>query len=417
MFEKIPLAPSDPLLELKRVADSDSSPHKVNLGIGVYQNEQGQIYEPYCITMAKEKLALEDPDHDYTAATGIEEYLTHTAELVFGSNSEPLKSQRVASVQTIAGTGAIHLGALFLSKVATSPGQKVYVGTPTWGNHEPLFQLVKMQLDKYNHYDKALRKVDIESCLAALRRAPENSVFIFQVCCHNPTGADFSTPQWQLIADEMQRRNHVPMFDFAYQGLGEGENEDAYPIRLFAARGFEMLVCQSFSKNFGLYGERVGALHVVTKSREKAGCIFSQLRRLIRSEFSSSPAYGARLVNIILRDQTLRQAWAAELDQMRTRLKRNRLRLYESFLALETPGDWSHILHEKGLFSYLRLTPQQCHELTAHFNIYLVSDGRINVAGLNDSCIRRVARHIDLVVRDSLNAIPEEAIEHIESRI
>lgn len=212
-------------------------------------------------------------------------------------------------MQTIAGTGAIHLGALFLKKVATAPGQKVYVGTPTWGNHEPLFNLVDIQLDKYNYYDGAQRKVDFDSCLAALRAAPENSIFIFQVCCHNPTGADFSPPHWQIIADEMQRRNHVPLFDFAYQGLGDGEDEDAYPIRLFAARGFEMLVCQSFSKTCGLYSERVGALHVVTKSRKDAQCVFSQLRRLVRSEFSSSPAYGARLVNIILGDKTVRQAW------------------------------------------------------------------------------------------------------------
>ncbi|KAH8428640.1 uncharacterized protein LDX57_006331 [Aspergillus melleus] len=215
----------------------------------------------------------------------------------------------------------------------------------------------------------------------------------------------------------MKKRNHVPMFDFAYQGLGGGENDDAYPIRLFAAQGFEMLVCQSFSKNFGLYSERVGALHVVTKSRKAAQCTFSQLRRLIRAEFSSSPAYGARLVNTILKDQMLRQAWVAELDQMRSRLQHNRLRLYESFQVLETPGDWSHILHEKGLFSYLRLTPQQCRELTVHFNIYLVPDGRINIAGLNDSCIRRVARCIDLIVRDGLNDIPEESMQPFESRI
>ncbi|KAK1142802.1 hypothetical protein N8T08_007236 [Aspergillus melleus] len=338
MFDNIPLAPADPLLDLKKAIDSDSSPHKVNLGIGIYQNDEGQIHEPYCIKMAKEKLALENPDHDYTASTGIDEYLVHAAELVFGPNSEPLASQRVASVQTIAGTGAIHLGALFLRKVATAPGQKVYVGTPTWGNHEPLFKLVAIHLEKYNYFDSEEREVDLKSCLAAIRAAPENSVFIFQVCCHNPTGADFSPPHWQLIADEMKKRNHVPMFDFAYQGLGGGENDDAYPIRLFAAQGFEMLVCQSFSKNFGLYSERVGALHVVTKSRKAAQCTFSQLRRLIRAEFSSSPAYGARLVNTILKDQMLRQAWVAELDQMRSRLQHNRLRLYESFQVLEVRG-------------------------------------------------------------------------------
>lgn len=218
-------------------------------------------------------------------------------------------AQQISSVQTISGTGANHLGALFLRNTLGDHLPKIYIGTPTWGNYEPLFHLAGLEVVTYNYYDTTRKTVEFESCLRAVRDAPKNSVFVLQSCCHNPTGADLTKEQWQTLAHEMKLRDHLSLFDTAYQGLGRGLDEDVYSIRLFADIGFEMLVCQSFAKNFGLYGERVGALHVLSMDESTAEKVQSRLRNLVRWEYSSAPAFGSRLVNLVLEDEEAAKDW------------------------------------------------------------------------------------------------------------
>ena len=257
-------------------------------------------------------------------------------------------------MQTVAGTGACHIGAVFLRRCASEIKKPaVYVGIPTWPNYEPLVTFAGLDVTKYRHLDPLTKKTDFAALLETVASAPEGSIFILQGCCHNPTGAGFTKDQWKTLAAEMKKKNHIPFFDFAYQGLGQGMNEDAWGVRYFADQGFEMIVAQSFSKNFALYGERLGALHVVSpdNAQENVPKIVDQLRMLIRVEISSTPAYASRLVNIVLADGNLRKEWLDELDSMRARLHGLRQRLYYLLTSeLKTPGNWDNIVEEEGLF-------------------------------------------------------------------
>ncbi|GKU09367.1 aspartate aminotransferase [Fusarium langsethiae] len=399
MFASFQQGPPDPMFFLKNVADQDSSPDKADLGVGIYRNESGQYSELKAVAQAKTVLAKKNLGHDYEITTGNGQFLTHAAHLLFGKESTRLSSGHVASVQTISGTGANHLAALALSQ-SVSPRPQVYVGTPTWGNYKPIFELVGMEVIEYTYLDPKTRCVDFSSILSAAHSAPSKSVFILQACCHNPTGADLTKEQWQELALVMKQYNHFAFFDIAYQGLGNGIVEDAYPIRLFADLGFEMFVCQSFSKNFALYGERCGALHAVCPNAETAANVHDRLRCLIRWEFSSSPVYGSRLVTIVLESDALTSKWFQELSEMQQRLKSLRKQLHHNLVEVfKTPGDWEHILMETGLFSYLNLTPRQCQFLINDHHIYLPPSGRINISGLNQSNITKVSKALDHVVR------------------
>ncbi|CEI70831.1 hypothetical protein FVEN_g691 [Fusarium venenatum] len=399
MFESFQQGPPDPMFFLKNVADQDSSPEKADLGVGIYRNESGHYSELEAVAQAKLVLAENNPGHDYEITTGNGQFLNHAANLLFGKECQRLKSGHVASVQTISGTGANHIAALALSQ-SVSPRPQVYVGTPTWGNYKPIFELVGMEVIEYSYLDPKTRCIDFASILSAAHSAPSRSVFILQACCHNPTGADLAKEQWQELALVMKQHNHFAFFDIAYQGLGNGIVEDAYPIRLFADLEFEMFVCQSFSKNFALYGERCGVLHAVCPSGETAANVHDRLRCLIRWEFSSSPAYGSRLVSIVLESDHLTGDWFKELSHMQQRLKNLRKQLHYNLVEVfKTPGNWEHILMETGLFSYLNLTPQQCQSLIDDHHIYLPPNGRTNISGLNQSNIVKVAKALDHVVR------------------
>ncbi|KAL6915149.1 hypothetical protein FSST1_012909 [Fusarium sambucinum] len=399
MFESFQQGPPDPMFFLKNAADQDSSSAKVDLGVGIYRNESGHYSELEAIAQAKLVLAENNPGHDYEITTGNGQFLKHAAHLLFGKDCQRLNIGHVASVQTISGTGANHIAALALSQ-SVSPRPQVYVGTPTWGNYKPMFELVGMEVIEYSYLDPKTRCIDFASILSAAHSAPSRSVFILQACCHNPTGADLTKEQWQELAVVMKQHNHFAFFDIAYQGLGNGIVEDAYPIRLFADLGFEMFVCQSFSKNFALYGERCGVLHAVCPDAETAANVHDRLRCLIRWEFSSSPAYGSRLVSIVLESDHLTGEWFQELSGMQQRLKNLRKQLHYNLVEVfKTPGDWEHILMETGLFSYLNLTTQQCQSLIDDHHIYLPPNGRINISGLNQSNILKVTRSLDHVVR------------------
>ncbi|KAJ0118926.1 hypothetical protein J7T55_013182 [Diaporthe amygdali] len=375
MFENVLPGPPDPIFTLKKLADGDLSPNKVDLGVGVYRNEQGGYHELEAVKRAKRILNERNPGHD------------------------------VATVQTISGTGANHLAALFLSRSRDFANKAVYIGTPAWGNYETIFRLVGVQVAKYKYYD-IQNGIDFEGMLQAIETAPVKSIFILQSCCHNPTGADLTAAQWDQLAESFRRHEVLPFFDIAYQGLGEGLENDAYGIRRFVALGLEVVVAQSFAKNFGLYGERCGALHVVGRTKESADNVREQLRSLIRAEFSSSPAYGSRLVTIILEDEQLAKIWRDELDVMRERLLSNRRALYDAVVNEQrTPSDWTVITSTRGLFCYLPLTQQQCVELRDVYHVHLPETGRINVAGLNKRNIGYTAKAINSVLNQRKSAL------------
>ncbi|OTB07509.1 hypothetical protein M426DRAFT_239607 [Hypoxylon sp. CI-4A] len=402
MLEHVQPGPPDPMYHLKVAADSDTHQEKVDLGVGVYRNEHGQYHELQAVKQAKQELATINPGHDYGLTTGDEVFLANAQKILFGKQTQLLSSGRIASVQTIAGTGANHLGASLVkySNAKTTPS--VYFGTPAWGNYDPLWKLVGLETKTYNHYNRETGEVDFDSVISAAKSAPEGSVFILQACCHNPTAADFSQQQWQQLAEMMKAQKLFPFFDIAYQGLGQGLDEDAYGVRLFADLDFEMIVCQSFSKNFGLYGERLGVLHVVSPTAEISAAVRDRLRSLIRWEYSSSPAYSSRLVNLVLSKPEAEVKWQQELAEIRGRLQKLRSQLYHLLNNVhKTPGNWELITRGNGLFSLLPLTPEQSENLQERFHIFLVSNGRINVSGLSDSNIEYAARSIDAVVRDT----------------
>ncbi|KAM0512926.1 hypothetical protein ACHAPE_008431, partial [Trichoderma viride] len=335
IFESIQPGVPDHMYDLKKRADSDLSPSKVDLGVGIYRNEQGAYQELQCVKEAKQVLVKIDLGHDYELTTGNPGFLEEASGIIFGqSDISPVK---LASVQTISGTGAVHLAALFISR-CISPHTKVFVGVPTWGNYKPAFELVGLQIIEYRHYDPSTRSYDHDSTMLAIEEAPAGSVFIFQGCCHNPTGADPTLEQWFEIVEALKVGSHLPLFDLAYQGLGQGLDEDAYAVRLCARQGLELLACQSFSKNFALYGERCGALHAACKDSRAAANVHDQLRCLIRWEISSTPAYGSRLVQLVLQDDHMKADWKAELSVMRERLASLRLQLFEQLTKnLHTP--------------------------------------------------------------------------------
>ncbi|KXH57983.1 aspartate aminotransferase [Colletotrichum salicis] len=359
MFEHVQPGPPDPMFTLKRDADNDTSPEKVDLGVGIYRGEEGSYQELDVVRQAKRKLDELDLGHDYELTIGDADFLRLAAEVMFGEHSDALQTDRsktlsmaiqVSSVQTISGTGANSLGALFISKVM-EPKPKVYIGVPSWGNHLPIFQDVGLETATYPYLDASKHAVNFTALLDAVRSAAQGSVFVLQGCCHNPTGIDLSPAQWKELASEMKYYAHLPFFDTAYQGLGDGLDEDAAGVRVFTKAGIEMLVCQSFSKTFALYGERCGALHFVGNSQKVVANVQDRLRSLIRHTYSSAPAYGSRLVKIVLNDTDLRKEW----------------------------------------------------ELVETYHVHLPGSGRINVAGLSDENVKRAAQAIDKVIRQRMN--------------
>ncbi|KAK7445557.1 aspartate aminotransferase [Colletotrichum acutatum] len=441
MFGHVQPGPPDPMFTLKRDADNDTCTEKVDLGVGIYRSEKGSYQELEVVKKvlpkdsAPAKLELDELDlgHDYELTIGDADFLRLAAEVMFGAHSDALQTGRiqqvkdtnfgiqVSSVQTISGTGANSLGALFISKVM-EPKPRIYIGVPTWGNHIPIFQDTGLETTTYPYLDASKHTVSFTALLDTVRSAAQGSIFVLQGCCHNPTGVDLSLSQWEELACEMKCYGHLPFFDTAYQGLGDGLDEDAAGVRVFVDAGIEMLVCQSFSKNFALYGERCGALHFVGNSQEVAANVQDRLRSLIRHTYSSAPAYGSRLVKIVLNDADLRKEWqvgvrevsvfhplttgfrTSETDGMRKRLKRNRQALYDELaIRLKTPGDWSYLMKEKGLFSCLALSQSQCRELVETYHVHLPGSGRINLAGLSEENVKRAAQAIDKVTRIHVN--------------
>ncbi|KAJ3695535.1 hypothetical protein LUZ60_000912 [Juncus effusus] len=381
-FEEVAMAPADPILGVSEAFKASTNEKKLNLGVGAYRTEDLQPYVLHVVKKA-EKLMLEKGENkEYLPIEGLAAFNKATAELLFGADNPVIKSQRVATVQGLSGTGSLRLAAAFIQRYC--PDSKVLISSPTWGNHKNIFNDAGVPWSEYRYYDPKTVGLDFDGMLADIKAAPEGSFILLHGCAHNPTGIDPTKEQWKIIADVMQEKNLTPFFDVAYQGFASGSlDEDAYSVRLFVERGFEVFIAQSYSKNLGLYAERIGAINVVCSSSDAANRVKSQLKRLARPMYSNPPIHGARIVASVVGDPVLFKEWKAEMEMMAGRIKGVRERLYCDLSQKDKTKDWSYILKQIGMFSYTGLNRAQSDNMTDKWHIYMTKDGRISLAGLS----------------------------------
>jgi aromatic-amino-acid transaminase len=391
-FSAVELAPRDPILGINEAFAADTNPNKVNLGVGVYYDDNGKLPLLNCIKAAEAKMVAEQKARGYLPIDGIAAYDAAVQGMVFGA--EAVKAGRVATVQGLGGTGALKIGADFLKRL--NPNAKVLISDPSWENHRALFESAGFPVETYPYYDDAAKGVNFAGMLAAFNAAAAGTIVVLHACCHNPTGYDISPEQWGEIVAVVNARGLVPFLDMAYQGFNQGIAEDGQAVAQFYASGLQMFVSTSFSKSFSLYGERVGALSVVCTSKEEQTRVLSQLKRVIRTNYSNPPTHGAQMVATVLGDAALRAMWEAELAGMRERIKLMRTALVEKLKP--TGRDFGFVQNQNGMFSYSGLTAPQVERLAKEFGIYAVSSGRICVAALNSKNIDYVTGAIAKVL-------------------
>jgi aromatic-amino-acid transaminase len=396
LFAAVEMAPRDPILGLNEQFNADPNPAKVNLGVGVYYDDDGKLPLLKCVAQAERQMVEAPKARGYLPIDGIAAYDKAVQGLVFGADSEALKSGRVATVQAVGGTGGLKVGADFLKRV--NPAAKVMISDPSWENHRALFEGAGFAVENYPSYDAARGGLNVEGMLGALGQAPAGTIVVLHACCHNPTGYDISPAQWQQVIAAVKSRGLVPFLDMAYQGFGEGIAEDGAVVAMFLAAGVDFFVSTSFSKSFSLYGERVGALSVVCESKDEADRVLSQLKRVIRTNYSNPPTHGAQVVATVLTTPALRALWEEELAGMRVRIKEMRRALQDKLQAAGVRQDMSFITRQKGMFSYSGLSKDQMQRLRSEFGIYGVDSGRICVAALNSKNIDAVVSAIAKVL-------------------
>ncbi|MCO5574287.1 hypothetical protein L7F22_028069 [Adiantum nelumboides] len=384
-FHAVPMAAPDPILGVSEAFKADNSDLKLNLGVGAYRTEDLQ---PYVLNVVKkaEKLMLEKGDNkEYLPIEGLAAFNKATAELLLGADNPIIKEGRVATVQSLSGTGSLRLAAAFIQRYL--PGTKVLLSSPTWGNHKNIFNDAGVPWSEYRYFDPKTVGLDFEGMLADIKDAPRGSIILLHGCAHNPTGIDPTPEQWDVIADVIEEKNHTAFFDVAYQGFASGSlDDDASSVRRFAARGMELFVAQSYSKNLGLYAERIGATNVITTSPELAYRIKSQLKRLARPMYSNPPVHGARIVANVVGDHALFDEWRAEMQLMAGRIKQVRQKLYDELTTKDKSGkDWSFVLKQIGMFSFTGLSKTQSDNMTDKWHVYMTKDGRISLAGLSSA--------------------------------
>ncbi len=385
LFAAVEMAPRDPILGLNEQFNADPNPAKVNLGVGVYFDDKGKLPLLKCVQEA-EKMMMEAPKaRGYLPIDGIAAYDQAVQGLVFGADSAAVKAGRVATVQALGGTGGLKVGADLLKRM--NPGATVLISDPSWENHRALFEGAGFAVGQYPYYDASKRDIDFDGMLAALDRAAAGTIVVLHACCHNPTGYDITADQWARVVAVVKARGLVPFLDMAYQGFGEGIQEDGAVVGQFMDAGLAFFVATSFSKSFSLYGERVGALSVVCESKEEAARVLSQLKRVIRTNYSNPPTHGAQVVALVLTTPALRAMWEEELAGMRSRIKEMRVALQSRLRAAGLKQDLGFITRQKGMFSYSGLGKEQMQRLRSEFGIYGVDSGRICVAALNSGNI------------------------------
>lgn len=382
MFETISPAPEDSILGLTEAFKKDPNPNKVNLGVGVYKDGDGQTPVLSTVKEAEERLLRSEATKSYLPIDGLAAYATLSQEIVFGSEHDILGAGRAATVQTPGGTGALRVAADFVRRIF--PQATVWLSDPTWPNHPNVFGSAALHVQSYPYFEAESNGVAFDRMIAALETIPKGDVLLLHGCCHNPTGADLSSQQWQEVAALCAERGILPLLDFAYQGFGDGLEEDASGVRIVADHCREFLVATSYSKNFGLYNERVGALTLVADSAEAADAANSHMKICVRTNYSNPPAHGGQIVAEVLGDPELRQRWEVELAEMRDRINDMRHLFVETLDEQGAGRDFSFIARQRGMFSYSGLTPKQVQALRDRHSVYIVGSGRINVAGMTD---------------------------------
>ncbi|KAF9583791.1 Aspartate aminotransferase, cytoplasmic [Lunasporangiospora selenospora] len=383
IFENVPTAPEDVIFALSAAYKADTVPEKVNLGADqILVNDQSL-------------------DHEYLPILGLDSFRKASVKLILGADSKAIAEGRAGSAQCISGTGAVYTGARFLSLHYPIKGATCYISKPTWANHRAIFEGVGIPVKEYPYWDPVSRGLDLKGMLATMEEAPNGSIFLMHPCAHNPTGVDPTPDQWKQIADALEAKGHFTFFDTAYQGFASGSlDKDAYSVRYFAERGFEMFIAQSYSKNFGLYSERAGNLTIVARTPEIKKSIESQIAKIQRAVISNPPAYGARVVSTVLNDEKLYSEWEDNLSTMANRIIDMRKAVFEELTRLGTPGTWDHIVSQIGMFSFTGLTTPQVKVMKEKYHIYLTDNGRISMAGLNTGNCKYFASAVDDVVRN-----------------
>lgn len=396
MFTGVQMAPRDPILGLNEQFAADTNPHKVNLGVGVYFDDNGKLPLLQCVQQAEKAMMDKPTARGYLPIDGIAAYDNAVKGLVFGPASEPVKSGRVATVQGLGGTGGLKIGADFLKKLL--PTAKVLISDPSWENHRALFTQAGFTVETYAYYDADKRGVNFEGMLASLKAAPAGTIVVLHACCHNPTGYDITAAQWDQVIQVVKSQGLTAFLDMAYQGFGHGIQEDGAVVAKFVAAGLNFLVSTSFSKSFSLYGERVGALSVLCTDKEEADRVLSQLKIVIRTNYSNPPTHGGAVVAAVLSNPELRALWEKELGEMRVRIKDMRQKLVEGLKAAGVQQDMGFITEQIGMFSYSGLNKDQMVRLRTEFGVYGTDTGRMCVAALNSKNISHVCASIAKVV-------------------
>jgi len=396
MFQSIERRPPDPILGLSAAFKVDTNPDKVDLGVGVYKDEAGNCPVMKAVKTAEKTLWEKEDSKSYIAQAGPELFIKYTAELLLGATHPVLQDKRAATVLAPGGSGALRVAAEFVTR--NTPSSRIFVSDPTWNNHIPLLGSAGLKLELYPYYDYASHQISFDKMMAKLAEARQGDLVLLHGCCHNPCGADLSHAQWEAVAEAAQKQGFTPFIDLAYQGLGDGLVEDVYGLRLMASSLPEVVVASSYSKNFGLYRERTGAVMIIAETAERAEAAGTQVVGTAREMYSVPPAHGAALVAMILDDAVLKAQWDHELTEMRDRINGLRSQLVSMLKSKGIERDFSFIQHEKGMFSFLGLTPDQVKKLISQYSIYLVGSSRINVAGINNANLEYLADSIIAVL-------------------
>ncbi|XP_072990438.1 aspartate aminotransferase, cytoplasmic [Typha latifolia] len=398
VFAAVVQAPEDPILGVTVAYNKDPSPVKVNLGVGAYRTEEGK---PLVLNVVRkaEQMLVNDPSRvkEYLPITGLADFNKLSAKLIFGADSPAIQENRIATVQCLSGTGSLRVGAEFLARHYHE--RTIYIPLPTWGNHPKIFTLAGLSVKTYRYYDPATRGLNFQGLVEDLGAAPSGAIVLLHACAHNPTGVDPTPDQWEKIRQLMRSKGLLPFFDSAYQGFASGSlDSDALSVRVFVADGGECLTAQSYAKNMGLYGERVGALSIVCRNADVAARVESQLKLVIRPMYSNPPIHGASIVATILKDREMYNEWTIELKGMADRIISMRHRLFDALQARGTPGDWSHIIKQIGMFTFTGLNNEQVAFMRNEYHIYMTSDGRISMAGLSSKTVPHLADAIHAAV-------------------
>jgi len=390
----VPMAPRDPILGVTEAYVADQNPRKVNLGVGVYYDDNGKVPLLECVRRAERARVEAAPPHSYLPIDGLQAYDRAVMQLVFGA--ELAASGRIVTVQALGGTGGLKIGADFLRLLDAKA--QVWISEPSWENHRALFEAAGFKVNAYPYYDAKTHGLDFEGMRAALEKLAAGCIVVLHACCHNPTGVDLNEAQWRTVLDIVRRRRLVPFLDLAYQGFAEGIDADGYAVRLFAGAYAPVFVSSSFSKSFSLYGERIGAFSALTESADEAARVLSQVKRVVRTNYSNPPTHGGQIVATVLATPELRALWEKELAGMRERIKAMRKALVEKIKARAPKADFGFVLAQRGMFSYSGLNKEQVARLRAEFSIYAIDTGRICVAALNSKNIDYVADAIAKVI-------------------